>query len=82
MSVEDDSKFEIVEHRKEQQRLAVEEALGEVGLIKTKLGSLGANDVEIPQIDKIIEDLKSGNIDPNKAKELAIKIIGSKMDYH
>lgn len=57
-------------------------ALAEIGYIRQEVGLMGANDREIPELDRIAAELREGGVDPQKALEAAREILGSKQDYH
>lgn len=59
-----------------------ETVLAEVAYIKQMVGQMGANDREIPELDRIAAELREGGADPQKALEAAREILASKQDYH
>ncbi len=59
-----------------------ETALAEIGYIRQEVGLMGANDREIPELDRIAAELREGGADPQKALEAAREILASKQDYH
>lgn len=56
--------------------------LDEIGFIRQEVGLMGANDREIPELDRIAAELREGGADPQKALEAAREILASKQDYH
>lgn len=56
--------------------------LDEIGSIRQEVGLMGANDREIPELDRIAAELREGGVDPQKALEAAREILASKQDYH
>ncbi len=58
------------------------EALDEIAFIRQEAGRMGANDYEIPKLDRIAAELREGGVDPQKALEVAREVLASKQDYH
>ena len=59
---------------------AISQALDQIMVIRGEVYSMGANEAEIPDIDSIIDRLKSGKLAPEKALEEAHAIQARKMD--
>lgn len=60
----------------------IEEARIEIMSIRQEIYSMGANDYEMPAIEKILDQLKKKEILPKVALETVGKILSSKQDYH
>ena len=60
----------------------VKRAVAEIEYIKGNVWVRGANDFEIPVLDRIIESLKRGEILPEEALRQAINIENRKQDDH
>ena len=56
-----------------------EKAKFQIGLVRTNLGSFGGNDSEIPELDRLLESLKKGEVTPEEAYRRANEIQNSKM---
>lgn len=60
----------------------VGQAIGEITAIKQQISAMGANDYEMPTLDKLIESLEKKEISPKDATEQARMILNNKQDYH
>jgi hypothetical protein len=60
----------------------IDDAIMIVSEIRQQVAVMGANDYEIPAIDRIIEALKLREITPKEAISEANIILGRKNDYH
>ncbi|HXK39759.1 MAG TPA: hypothetical protein VJ837_02925 [Candidatus Paceibacterota bacterium] len=60
----------------------IREAKMEVLHTRQKVALMGANDVELPAINAILDGLESGEISPEEAVREANKILESKADDH
>ncbi|MEI7777363.1 MAG: hypothetical protein WCI52_02040 [bacterium] len=56
--------------------------IGEIGSILTEVSVMGFNDYEIPTLQRLMEDVRTGKVDPQAALSQARTIINSKQDYH
>ncbi len=82
---EDDDIREQVTRHLEQQKLAEQfriETFEYIERIKHEVAVRGANDSEILELNRIIEDFKSGKIGAEQAKTQAYNIQHNKQDYH
>lgn len=59
-----------------------EKAISTIMMIRQEVATMGANDYEIPALDKLIDDLKNFKITPSDALKRAFSIQNSKQDYH
>jgi hypothetical protein len=60
----------------------IESAKNEIEAIRQEIYMMGANDYEIPAIDKLIERLERNECSPEEALKKALTIKGGKADYH
>ncbi len=58
------------------------EVLNELGALRQDVYRMGANDSEIPEIDRIIEQFRNGECTAEEALAKVYKIKNSKQDYH
>lgn len=58
-----------------------QEALDHINLMMQECSIMGANDYEIPALQKLVEQLKSDKITPEEAAVQATKIRYSKQEY-
>lgn len=61
---------------------AINYALMQVGELRDRANSMGANDSELPELNAIMDRLRNKEIDPNEAVRRANEIVESKQDYH
>lgn len=74
-------KFVFMKERIESQR--VEETPEDViMMIRQEVYMMGANDYEIPELDRLLEKLRKGEIKPKDALAQARAIQARKQDYH
>jgi len=59
-----------------------EETIRAIMAIQQEVAVMGSNDYEIPTLNKLIENVKNGEISPKEALAQATKIRDSKQDYH
>lgn len=62
--------------------LTVEQAVMEVNDVMGQVHAMGANDAEIPTLQKILDLLKEGNLEPEEAVARAHEIKEGKQNYH
>ena len=58
------------------------EAMMRVQGIMAEVSVLGANDYEMPALQRLLAELQSGDITPQEAIAKALVIQAGKMDYH
>jgi len=63
------------------ENVSVEEAVGFIGMVMQECAARGANDSEMPDLEKLMQAVKNKEIGPVEAKEKAQQIKDSKMDY-
>lgn len=51
-------------------------------MIRQEVYMMGANDYEIPALDRLLEELRKGKITPEEAIKQARAIQARKQDYH
>ncbi len=66
----------------EKEPLTKEQARDEIMFIRQQVYLMAANDSELPEINRILEELEANKIDPNDAVEKVYQIKNSKQDYH
>lgn len=54
----------------------------EIQLLRQTINGMGANDSELSQLQKIIEDVNAGIMAPEDAIAKEKEILAGKMDYH
>ncbi len=59
-----------------------EQAVLEIGGVLHQVTIMGFNNGEIEKLRELMLEVKSGRIDPKKAKEEAYIIMSQKADYH
>ena len=62
--------------------MTMDEAIAAISFIMQECSVMGANDSEMPELSRLIGDVRNGRIDPAKAVSQAESIKESKMDYH
>lgn len=62
--------------------IGVNEAADKIMAVMQDVAVMGANDSELPTLNRIVERLKKGEITPEEALEQAFKIQDSKAAYH
>lgn len=58
-----------------------ENAVLEIGVLRQECSVMGANDSEIIELSKLMEQVKAGEIDPSEAVKKARFIRHGKMEY-
>ena len=62
--------------------ISKEEAEGQIGVILNHVSVMGFNDFEIPELMRLMEDVKNEKVDPQEAVTRANCILEQKQDYH
>lgn len=58
-----------------------ENAVLEIGVLRSECAVMGANDSEIIELNQLMSDVKEGKIDPTEAVKTARSIRHGKMEY-
>ena len=53
-----------------------------IGLVRQQCAQMGANDYELPELDRILESWRNKEISDQEALAKAQQILDSKQDYH
>ena len=64
-----------------QEPVSLEEAIGFIGTVMQECAARGANDSEMPDLEKLMHAVEKKEISPSEAKKRAQQIKDSKMDY-
>ncbi len=67
---------------KERSVMTKKQALEIIKELSHHIYMMGANDMEIPEINRIIKELEKGKLFPKDAVDSVRKILASKSDYH
>jgi len=59
-----------------------DEAMAEINFIMQECSVMGANDSEIPTLNRLIKEIEAEEIEPAEALRQAYEIRNSKQDYH
>jgi len=59
-----------------------DQAIAEIGGIMHQVSVMGFNDSEIPTLMRLMDDVKTGKINPEEALTEAHSILDRKQDYH
>jgi len=62
--------------------LTNDEVAAEIGGIMTQAATMGFNDHEIPTFMRLMNEVKTNQIDPQEALTKARSILDQKQDYH
>lgn len=65
-----------------QEPMSISSATNEILAIRDEVAVMGANDSEIPNLNRIIEKLEKGEINPLDAIKAAREIQDRKASYH
>lgn len=62
--------------------LTKERARAEIKIILQNVSVMGANDRELPELERILKDLENERLTPDAAYQGALSIYERKQDYH
>jgi len=65
-----------------EKKMTVDESVSVIDQMFYECGVMGANDYELPALNRLREQVKSGEITPEFGAESARQIRYSKQDYH
>lgn len=62
--------------------ISKEEAEGQIGVILNNVSIMGFNDYEIPELMKLMDEVRNEKVNPQEALNRANFILEQKQDYH